>query len=133
MVVAISLLVLIAAMLVMGRGDRNILENLASLVGLMVMWILILWVSPYFSARSQFRGSRTAQGPKTLEASATELTFRSEHGSSHLQWSCFVAWVEEKQVFALFTNPKVFVLLPKRAFTAEQIGEFRELLRQNIR
>ncbi len=127
------LAILCTAMLFIGGADRNIVRNLAPLLGLMAFWILILWVSPYLSARSQFRGSRHAQGPKTLQVSATELNFQSEHGDSRLLWSGFVGWAEEKQVFALFTNPKVFVVLPKRAFTAEQIVEFRELLRQNIR
>ena len=62
----VVLAILITAMLFIGGRDRNIVRNLAPLLGLMAMWVLLLWVNPYFSARSQFRGSRHAQGPKTL-------------------------------------------------------------------
>lgn len=120
-------------MLIRGGRDRNLLQNTAPLIVVMVVWNLLFLVSPYFAARSQFRGSRTAKGPKTLQVSPTELSFQSDLGNSHLQWSGFVTWVEEKQVFALFTNPKVFVIVPKRAFTSEQVAEFREMLRQHIR
>ena len=34
--------------------------------------------------------------------------------------------------FALFPNPKLSIVIPKRAFTADQTNEFRELLRQHV-
>ncbi len=131
--VSILFLVLIAVMFVADARGRDTLRNSTPLVVIVALWNLWVWVGPYLAARSQFRGSRAAHGPKTLSASATELSFQTDVGSSHLQWTGFVNWVEGKQVFALFTSPKAFIVLPKRAFTPEQLGEFRELLRQNIR
>jgi hypothetical protein len=41
--------------------------------------------------------------------------------------------VEEKAIFALFPHPKIFIVIPKRAFSADQLVEFRELLRQKVK
>jgi len=130
---SVLFLLLIVVMFVADARGRSTLKNAAPLVVIVALWNLWLLVSPYFAARSQFRGSRAAHGRKALQASAAELSFQTDLGSSRLQWSGFVNWVEEKQVFALFTSPKAFIVLPKRAFTPEQVAEFRELLRQNIR
>ena len=67
-----------------------------------------------------------------METTVEGLSFQSEHGNSQLRWSLFVGWEEEKEIFALFTSPAMFVPVPKRALRADQVNEFRELLQQNI-
>jgi hypothetical protein len=44
-----------------------------------------------------------------------------------------MAWGEDKAVFVILPQPRIYVPIPKRAFTAEQQNEFRELLRRNIK
>jgi hypothetical protein len=108
-------------------------QNLMPLCILFMFWITIMWASPYLSARSQFRGSPSAKAPITLDVSDAGLQFRSQHTDSKVDWSAYVKWLEEKAIFAIFPNPRVFIVIPKRAFTVDQVSEFRELLRQHVK
>jgi len=112
---------------------NSALRNLAPLYILLMLWILWFYGAPYLSARSQFRGSPSARTSMTLEASDAGLHFRSEYSDSRIAWSAFVRWVDEKAVFTLFPNPRIFIVVPKRAFRPDQINEFRELLRSRIK
>jgi YcxB-like protein len=107
-------------------------QNLFPLFALCIMWVFMLWVSPYFFARSQLKGSPIARGPITLNISGSGLCFHSQYAESQLAWPSFVRWLEEKAIFALFTNPKMGIPIPKRAFSADQLDEFRILLREKI-
>jgi len=69
----------------------------------------------------------------TLDVTDAGLQFRSQHTDSKVDWSAYVKWLEEKTIFALFPNPKIFIVIPKRAFTVDQVSEFRELLRQHVK
>ena len=108
-------------------------RNLIPLYIVFILWTIIFWASPYRSARSQFRGSRAAKALITLNVTDAGLQFRSQHTDSKVDWSAYVKWLEEKTIFALFPNPKIFIVIPKRAFTVNQVSEFRELLREHVK
>lgn len=108
-------------------------RNLIPLYIFYTLWTLVFWTSPYLSARSQFRGSPSATAPITLDVTDAGLHFRSQHTDSKVDWSAYVKWLEEKTIFALFPTPKIFIVIPKRAFTVDQVSEFRELLRQHVK
>ena len=108
-------------------------HNLIPLYVVFILWILIVWASPYLSARSQFRGSPSAKVPITLDVNDSGLQFHSQHGDSKVVWSAYVKWLEERTIFALFPTPKIYIVIPKRAFTVDQVSEFRELLREHVK
>ncbi|HKM47341.1 MAG TPA: YcxB family protein [Terriglobales bacterium] len=118
--------------LLLPAPHSNAFQNLLPLIGLCILWLFMLWVSPYLHARSQFRGSPSAKTPTTLEAAESGIHFRSQYTDSKLAWPTFVGWAEEKTVFALLPNPKIFIAIPKRAFSLDQLTEFREMLRKNV-
>ncbi len=68
----------------------------------------------------------------TIEASDAGLAVHSAYGESKVSWSAYMAWAEVKSVFVILPQPRIYVPIPERAFTAEQLNEFRELLRRNI-
>lgn len=68
----------------------------------------------------------------TLDASDAGLHFLSAVEDSKVSWSAFVRWAEGDGVFALFLSPNASIPIPKRALTAEQQAEFREILGRNI-
>lgn len=127
MVLATGVILLILA------PHSDAFRNLNPLYILFILWTIIFWASPYRSARSQFRGSPSAKAHITLDVTDAGLHFRSQHTDSKVGWSAYVKWLEEKAIFALFPNPKVFIVIPKRAFTADQMSEFRELLREHVK
>ena len=92
-----------------------------------------IWAGPRFSSRRQFKNNPTAQSPITMIASDAGLEVQTGHAHSKIAWSAYVAWGESDSVFVIMPQPRMYVPIPKRAFTDEQVGEFRALLQRNIR
>jgi hypothetical protein len=97
-----------------------------------VVFPYIQWGAPYFSARRQFRNSPSSQGKITLEVQDAGLRFRSATTDGSVSWKNYIRWIEDKYVFVLFPSPVIFVVVPKRAFAADQLGWFRETLREQV-
>ncbi len=53
-------------------------------------------------------------------------------GTSDLECNNFTRQLEDKNQFLLYTSPILFTVVPKRAFTAEQLSEFRTIVAQNV-
>jgi hypothetical protein len=96
------------------------------------LWFSFMLLAPRYSARRQFRGSPSAQSPMTLGMSDAGLEIHSVHSDSKASWSAFVDWAETKSLFVILPQPRIYIPIPKRAFSEEQIVEFREILRRNI-
>jgi YcxB-like protein len=132
--VGLTVLVLATGLILLVLAPHSAaFRNLIPLYIFFTLWTILFWASPYRSARSQFRGSPSAKAPITLDVTDARLHFRSQHTDSTIAWSAYIKWLEEREIFALFPNPKLFIVIPKRAFTAEQTNEFRELLRQHVK
>lgn len=96
-------------------------------------FVILIWAGPSLSGRRQFRNTPAAHSPMTIDTSDSGLEIHSVHADSKVAWSAYMAWGEHKTVFVSLPQPRIFVPIPKRAFTAEQQSEFRELLRRNVR
>ena len=97
-----------------------------------ILWILVLWGGPWWAARVQYTKQPSAQGPRTMTLDDSGVHLRWETGESKLEWRVFMRWVESKDQFLLYSSPKCFNMLPKRALTPEQLAEFRVLLKAKI-
>jgi hypothetical protein len=51
---------------------------------------------------------------------------------AQLKWGNFIRFLESDDIFMLFHSDLIFNILPKRAFAADEIDQFRELLRRKI-
>src|SRR6267154_2711419 len=112
---------------------NSALQNLAPLYILLILWIFWFAGTPYLSSRYQFRSSPSAKTPITFTVTDEGLHFHSQQTDSKVDWSAYINWVEEKATFALFPHPRIFIVIPKRAFSGDQLIEFRELLRQKVK
>jgi hypothetical protein len=97
-----------------------------------IVWFAYMFAAPRFFSRRQFRNNPTARSPIVLDASEPGLEIRTAHSDSKMSWPAFVDWGESKSVFIILPQPRTYVPIPKRAFSDEQLSEFRELLRRNI-
>jgi hypothetical protein len=131
--IVISLLIALSLAVIAFRPSRSTLQTVGPLVGTGAVWLAILVGGPWLSARRQFRNTPSAQNPMTIDASDSGLEIHSVHSDSKVAWSAYMAWGEDKAVFVILPQPRIYVPIPKRAFTAEQQNEFRELLRRNIK
>lgn len=97
-----------------------------------VIWFAWMLLAPRFLLRRQFRNHPIAQSAIGLNASETGLEIHSAHSDSKVAWSAYVRWGESESAFVLMPQPRIYITIPKRAFSAEQIGEFRGMLQRNI-
>jgi hypothetical protein len=125
-------LIFLVSVVQMFAAPAHFVTGLPGLV-FSVAALLFIWAGPSLSGRRQFRNTPSAHDPMTVEASASGLQIHSIHADSQVAWSAYMAWGEYKSVFVILPQPRIFVPIPKRAFTSEQLAEFRELLSRNIK
>jgi hypothetical protein len=89
-------------------------------------------VSPWLITKRVFGKQPSLQGPRTLLLDTAGVHLRWTSGTTDLEWSNFARRLEDKNLFLLYTSPVFFTVVPKRAFTPEQLSEFRTILAQNI-
>jgi hypothetical protein len=130
---SVGLTVPVAVFVLFVHPDSQSLKISGALLAFAALWFTFMLAGPKFSAHRQFRGSPTAQSPITMETSDAGVAIHSAYGDSKVSWSAYVAWAEAKSVFVILPQPRIYVPIPKRAFTPEQMNEFREILRRNIR
>lgn len=93
----------------------------------------LYWGTPSMNAKRQFRNTPSAKGIITLNVSDIGLHYISSVTDATVAWNSYVKWMEGKMVFLLFPAPKIFIVIPKRAFSSEQYTSFSEILRQKIK
>lgn len=106
-------------------------SSLVPLLSACIFMAYLFWVSPWQLARSQFLKQPAAQGPRTIKMDSVGVWWRWHGGSSEHVWETFIRILESKTQFMFYSSPVCFSIVPKRALTSEQTGEFRALLRQS--
>ncbi len=90
-----------------------------------------IWMGiPY---RMQFRKRGSFRHSVEVQVTDTALLNRTPVGENEFKWNAFVAWGESKTTFLVYTEPTVFLIIPKHAMQPHEIPVFRELLRTQIR
>jgi len=131
----ISIALLFAALgvvLLVIRRDAETISTVFPLFGLSAAWVVIFWLLPWWTARNQFSKQPAAHGTKRLIVQAGGPHWEGSGGNADIKWQAFIRCVEGKNQFLLYSSPACFHIIPKRAFTSDQLAEFRELLAQNI-
>ena len=131
----VSFLFLLAAaglVLLAVRPSSKTFTDLVPLFILAVVWAVFIWGWPWWAARGQFLKQPAAHGLKTVLIDETGIHWRWNWSSSDLEWKNYIRCLEAKNQFLLYPSPAHFNIVPKRAFTPEQMAEFRTLIAQNI-
>jgi hypothetical protein len=114
------------------RPDLEPQKNFLPLVLLAAFWTFIFCGSPWLAARQQFWKQPSAQGPRTMVLDAAGIHWQWNGGSADIEWKNFVRFQETKNQFLLYSSPVLFNVVPKRALTLDQVGAFRQLVRENL-
>ncbi len=83
--------------------------------------------------RRQFRKLKSLHKPMEISVGDEVILYRSATGESKSRWEAFEAWKESKKSFLLYTQPRLFFIVPKRVMQTDEVAVFRELLRSRIR
>ena len=124
--------ILVSLIQVLRSFNSSTVAMTGTMIAFLAVWSAIMWGAPRLSSWLQFRKMPTAHVPVTMDFSDSGVHIRSVHTDSQVAWSAYVAWGEYKSVFVILPQPRIYVPIPKRAFTNEQVTEFREMLRRNI-
>jgi hypothetical protein len=95
-------------------------------------WAYIGWIGPWQMAKKQFAKQPSAQGLKTVIFDATGTHWIWDGGESKLEWRHYTRVLDSKNHFLFYGSPVVSNVVPKRAFTAEQMADLRTLLTNHM-
>ena len=99
---------------------------------IVMMWIGVLWLLPWWTMRRQFLQQPGAQGPRILTLDDSGVHWKWNGGSSDVAWKNYVRSLEGKNQILFYTSPACFNILPKRVLAPEQLGELQSLLEEKI-
>ena len=68
----------------------------------------------------------------TTDISEDGILITMPTAESRMKWDNFVRFLESDDIFVLFHSDLIFNILPKRAFTTDEVDRFRELILRKI-
>ena len=86
----------------------------------------------HFGWRREFPRIEVLQGNQEMQFDETNLRTRAPKFSSDASWDCYKSFVETPHLIVL-SRPPGFAMVPKRAFSVDQLSTFRELLGKKVR
>jgi hypothetical protein len=102
------------------------------LLCLSAFWLGFAFLYLPFKVTRDFQKSPNFARKCFLRADDEGLRSESNVSQGQIKWSAFVRYSETPNLFILFLGPRMFQVIPKRAFLPEQSAEFRELLRRKL-
>ena len=118
--------------LIIKEPDSQLTINAIVLIAVAVFWGGCKWARPRWAARKQYRQQPSAQGPRTLVLDSTGMHWRWDGGTSDVAWENVIRYLEWRSEFLLYTSPVMFIMVPKRALSSDQVADFRSLLAQHV-
>ncbi|HEY6304903.1 MAG TPA: YcxB family protein [Candidatus Angelobacter sp.] len=94
--------------------------------------VLIAGICSGIPYRWQFREIQALHSTFTIEAGPEGLNFTGARGQSQARWEAFEDFRESKTNFLIYTQPRLFFVIPKRALQPEDTKAFRELAQTHI-
>jgi YcxB-like protein len=87
---------------------------------------------PDYMVRRKFRTDGRIRREMSVDFSAEGVRAECAGIESYSAWKKFEGYAESSRVYLLFLSPRHFLVFPKRAFPAAEIGAFRELLEKSV-
>jgi len=82
--------------------------------------------------RRTFKKEPSLQLETNVVVSDDGLIITNSRGEGKLNWSAFIRYTEAKEVFVLYVQSRIFYIIPKRAFRAEEVVMLREMFNRHI-
>jgi hypothetical protein len=86
----------------------------------------------YFGRRREFLRTETLQGNREMQFDEVNHRTVAPKFAYDASWDCYKSFVETPNLIVL-SQPPGFAMIPKRAFSVEQLPVFRELLSRKVR
>jgi YcxB-like protein len=126
----VGVLLIVAAILELFRPSPHN-GSASALLGLVGAWMIgsrrIWW--PYFLRRT-FRRSPNLQAEQRVSVDDEGIRITGPQSTEQVRWGAFQKAYETENAFLLLYSPVAFYIVPRRAFVANALGEFRNILQE---
>jgi hypothetical protein len=113
---------------------QQLMLNIRPLIYLAGVYLLIVFVLPYFSARSNFRSQKALQQTTNYTFSEEGIQTESETASSRTDWSNVHQVVETGSYLFVYLAKNLRYVIPKRCVPdAEELVVLRQILRAGVK
>jgi hypothetical protein len=101
-------------------------------VGLVGLLLVSSWLGQDLGASKNFGEEAQLRREVTVEFSDDGIRSENSAGNSETKWIAFIGYAESDSVFLIYLTKKLFFIIPKSAFSSDDLKEFRELLQQKL-
>jgi hypothetical protein len=84
------------------------------------------------SVAANFKKRSAFQKPVTMVIGDEALELTTVQSQAKVAWGAFQRVLETRNVCLLFLDAESYIMIPKRAFSPEQLAEFRDLLARKL-
>jgi len=124
LILAMGILCLLYEILIL-IGPRK--EIWISVLFLAAWWCIAVLSYPW-KLKKDFRKNPNLLQMYTTSIDSERIETRSELSQSTRKWITYIKFKETRNLFLLYLDTRVFEIIPKRAFSAPQLEEFRKYL-----
>lgn len=127
---ALALFFAVALLFLYASGSAISKVNLYIIVFYIVYVFLIIPLMVYVRTKKQYESNKNLHKPITYDFTDEGVELKSDDISSRYRWENVYQVRESKNLFYIYQSKAVANLLPKRNFSAEEIVEFRDLIKR---
>src|SRR5689334_19326341 len=129
--IAWCLLNVLGAFVLVSLGLREGRAFAFMLLAWFVVCLVIFTIRPLWIKRD-FIGHPNFSRPQTVQVDESGVSFESAIGKSETKWGAYIRSQETQNLFLLYLGARLVEAVPKRAFSTEQLDEFRELTQKKV-
>ncbi len=126
---ALSLVAILLGVNARLSGSRLLADCLFAVAAALLLERAYLW---RVRARGKYRKVVAIGQPIELRIDPNNLIRFSAEGTEEIRWANILASHEARRVFVLLIRPETPLAIPKRAFSAGELHEFRELCKKEL-
>jgi len=98
-----------------------------------VMWFVLMIVFWFLLPRMVYKKAATFQDRLKVSLLEQEFKIENDRGAQSWDWSKFSNWMESPHFFHVYFNSRSFFIIPKNAFTDDEVFDARKILAAKIK
>ncbi len=131
----IRLLLIAVNVLALISGILFFVKNIHPKVFLLTsfLWIILMVLFWFLMPRLIYSRTRSFKDNFIANINNEGVTLQQDQGSRHFDYNQFQSWFESPYFFHLYTGANAFFIIPKDAFSLDQVQEVRTFFKSNIK
>src|SRR6185312_8793731 len=127
-IVAVSIIWELSDNTTTGNAVTSVADLLSYIIPVLVM-LLIFPLSIYSRAKRHYASNKAVKEKKTFTFSESGMSFKSDSVSSSVDWAVIYKIDEMKNYVIIYASKFIAHMIPKSCFSAEQLIQFRAMVR----